>query len=413
VYITDGKINNGIKIRIVGGYDKDSIRVNTVAGQKTKTYVYGGPDDYIQGGAKLKRHISSDTATYKYTYRSYVYDKKGLKASLFYSEPDRIYVGLGYLWQHHHWRNQPYVFRQNINVHYSLTQRALSFTYTGIFPNTVGKWDLALLGNYDFVRWTNFFGLGNETVLTTKDKDFNRMRTRQATSSIGFSRKAGNNFFEIGGFYQSVKIINDANRYTVDSIAPKDPGIFNLKNFAGAAAGYSFSKLNDAIVPTNGIAFSGNVSYTQNVNQSKQSFWKYGGNVKVYLPLISKFSLAISGGIETVDGDPEIYQYPRIGGGQDLRGFKLQRFFGKTAFYNSNEVRFITKLKSYILNGKIGLLAFVDDGRVWMPGERSNTWHTGYGGGILLAPFDFVLFDVTYGFSKEDNLLQIRLNMRL
>ncbi|MDQ6762912.1 MAG: hypothetical protein M3015_09845, partial [Bacteroidota bacterium] len=109
----------------------------------------------------------------------------------------------------------------------------------------------------------------------------------------------------------------------------------------------------------------------------------------------------------------EFYQYPEIGGGMDLRGFQRQRFYGKTAFWNSNELRFITNLRTYLLNGKAGLLAFVDDGRVWQPQEKSDTWHVGYGGGILLAPFNKILFDVTYGISNEDKVLQLRLNVSL
>ena len=167
------------------------------------------------------------------------------------------------------------------------------------------------------------------------------------------------------------------------------------------------------IVPTKGITFSGNVSYTQNAKQSSQSFWKYGGNLQIYLPLVSKFSLAVSGGIETVNGNPEFYQYPYIGGGQDLRGFQLQRFYGKTAFYNSNELRYISKVRNYFYNGKAGLLAFVDDGRVWMPGEKSDTWHVGYGGGVVLAPFNLIFVDITYGFSNEYSLLQFRVNVTL
>lgn len=413
VYATDGNVNSGIKITIIGGYDKDSIVANSVAGHTTKTSVYDGPDDYIQAGAKIQRHISSDSAIHKYEYMDYVYDRKGTRTTFFYSLADRLFVGFGYGWVHHDWRKFPFVFKQDASVHYSITQKAVSFTYAGIFPNTIGKLNLALLANYDFIRWTNFYGLGNETVFINKDKDFNRMRTRQALGSIGLNRKAGNNFFEITGFYQSIKIISDGGRYTADSIAPKDPTVFDIKNFAGATAGYTFSKLNDAIVPTAGITLSGNVSYTQNVNQSSQSFWKYGGNLQVYLPLVSKFSLAVSGGVETVDGNPEFYQYPSIGGGPDLRGFELQRFYGKTSFYNSNELRFISKFRSYLLNGKAGLLGFVDDGRVWMPLEKSNTWHVGYGGGIVIAPFNFIFADITYGFSREDNLLQFRLNIKL
>jgi hypothetical protein len=413
VYTTDGKVNKGIKIRIIGGNDKDSILVNSLVRHHTKTYVYDSPGGYIQAAAKIKSHISNDTAIHKYEYRDYVYDVRGTKLSLLYSFADRLYLGLDYGWVHHHWRKLPYVFKQAVSVHYSITQKAMSFTYTGIFPNTIGKWNLSLLANYDFVRWTNFYGLGNETPLTTKDLDFNRMRSREATGSIGFNQKAGNSYFEVNGFYQTVKIINDVNRYTAKNISPVDSTVFNIRKFAGAAAGYSYSILNDAIVPTKGIALSGNVSFTQNVNESSRSFWKYGANIQLYVPLVSKFSLAVSGGIQTVDGNPEFYQYPNIGGGQNLRGFQRQRFYGKTAFYNSNELRYISKFRSYILNGKAGLLAFVDDGRVWMPGEKSDIWHIGYGGGVVVAPFNFIFVDITYGFSKEGKLLQFRVNINL
>jgi len=114
-----------------------------------------------------------------------------------------------------------------------------------------------------------------------------------------------------------------------------------------------------------------------------------------------------------VDGNPEFYQYPEIGGGQDLRGFQKQRFYGKTAFYNSNELRFISNVKSYLYNGKAGLLAFIDDGRVWNPGEKSSILHTGYGAGILVAPFNFIFAEATYSFSNEDQLIQLRLNVAL
>jgi hypothetical protein len=413
VYTTEGKVNNGLRIKIIGGYDKDSIIVNSTAGGKTKTYVYDGPDDYIQASSNIKRHISTDSAIHKYEYRSFIYDSKGFYPGLFYSDADRIFIGLGYKWKHQAWRKTPFAFKHDINVHYSITQRAFSFTYKGIFPLTVGKWSLALLANYDFIRWTNFYGLGNETVLTTQDKDFNRMRSKGALGSIGLNRKTGNNYFEIKGFFESVKIINDDERYIAKTIAPIDPGVFNSKSFAGAAAGYTFSKLNDLIVPTSGIIFSGNVSYTQNVKVSNKSFWKYGSNLQLYIPLVSKFSLAVSGGIETADGKPEFYQYPSIGGGQNLRGFSLQRFYGKTVFYNSNELRFISNVRSYLINGKAGLLGFIDDGRAWMPGEKSSTLHVGYGGGIIVAPFNFIFADITYGISDEDKLLQLRVNIQL
>ena len=96
VYATEGKVNSGIKIKIIGGYDKDSIIANSKAGHGTKTFVYDGPNDYIESSGRLKKHISEDSAIHLYEYRDYIYDKRGIKPSLFYSDEDRIYVGVGY-----------------------------------------------------------------------------------------------------------------------------------------------------------------------------------------------------------------------------------------------------------------------------------------------------------------------------
>lgn len=111
----------------------------------------------------------------------------------------------------------------------------------------------------------------------------------------------------------------------------------------------------------------------------------------------------------TVAGNPLFYQYVSIGGPETLRGYRLDRFWGKTGFYNANEIRYITTVKSYSYNGKVGLLALFDQGRVWLPNENSNEWHTAYGGGVLIAPFNKFLFVATYAVSKEMKLFQLRM----
>jgi len=52
-----------------------------------------------------------------------------------------------------------------------------------------------------------------------------------------------------------------------------------------------------------------------------------------------------------------------------------------------------------------GLLAFNDVGRVWVDNENSSTWHTGYGGGIWIAPIDRIVFTGTLSYSKEEKNL--------
>jgi hypothetical protein len=406
-YTIEGNVNHGITVRIIGGNNKDSV-VNTSGGGKV--YVYDNENNFIQPGSGTKLRISNDSTVHAFQYDWYKYDKKGIKPSIFYNYDDRIYVGLGYQSTHFKWRKEPFASKQLFDVHYSLGQQAFSVNYNALFPQLIGKADLALKANYDAVRWTRFFGLGNETQFIPADITYFTTRTEEWIVQPGIIRRFGMNTITLSGFYQAVKVINDEDRFIGKSFAGEKT--FQWSSYAGADLNYKLQWLNDSVVPTKGFIFSADALGVRNLQEGSKSFVKYSGNLQLYIPLVSKFSYLLRTGAAVVKGAPEFYQYAPIGG-PTLRGFRRDRFRGKTAFYNTNDLRFISNVKTYIFTGKAGLLAFVDDGRVWMPGENSNTWHVGYGGGIILAPFNKILAEVTYGLSKEDKLVQLRVTKYL
>jgi hypothetical protein len=411
VYDVSGDANNTIKIRIIGGTDEDSIiKASSTPGA---VKVYDDRNNYFSSHSGLRLHLSNDSTIHNFTYRNYLYDKTGFKPTIFYSNEDRIFVGIGYGATHHEWRRLPFAYKHDFSVNYSLSQKAVSFIYRGLVPNFIGKWDFALFGTYDAVRWTNFFGLGNESLFAIKDINFYRTRTKEWQGSLGLVRKFGNSTFKVNGVYQSVQVLKDTSRYIVKQFLQRIPGSYNTRYYAGGDLQYLVHSLNDSIVPTKGFIFFAHTSYSQNIKETSKHVTDFLGDFQVYLPLFAKLSLSLRTGAETVVGKPEFYQYASIGGGQNLRGFRGNRFWGKTAFYNSNELRFISDVKNYFFNGKAGLVAFYDNGRVWMPGENSNTWHIGYGGGILLSPFKAIGGEVTYGFSKDGNIIQLRLSTKL
>jgi outer membrane protein assembly factor BamA len=191
--------------------------------------------------------------------------------------------------------------------------------------------------------------------------------------------------------------------------------VFKSNKYAGVQLTYTFLNVNDSVVPTKGISFFADATLSHNITQ-KEFFQKYFIKFQAYFPFSNKFSLAVRGGAATVAGNTSIlnnaqfYEHAVIGGPQSLRGFKRERFWGKTSFYNNNELRFITDVRTILFNAKAGLLLFFDDGRVWMPHENSSMVHTGYGAGFLFAPFNKISATVTYGTSKESSLIQVRLN---
>ena len=108
-------------------------------------------------------------------------------------------------------------------------------------------------------------------------------------------------------------------------------------------------------------------------------------------------------------GQPEFFNYNSLGGSESLRGYQRDRFYGNQTFFNQNELRWVKDYRSYLFNGKIGVYAFLDDGRVWLKNESSSTWHFGYGCGLLISPFNKATVSLSFGFSKEDSNIQFNL----
>jgi hypothetical protein len=406
IYSINGGDDNDIRIRIIGGDDKDSISVL----DKGKTvHIYDDESENVFNlNSRAKLHLSSDSMVHAFDYDAFRPEKKGLKPTAGFNDEDRLFIGAEYGWPNISFRKTPVASKQGFGVNYSLSQKAFNVFYTGVFPKLIGGWDLLLKANYDAVRWSNFFGLGNETPFSAIPQNYFRLRTAEWLGGIGLNKKVGINYFTLSGFYSGIRVLRDAGKFITDSYLPSHPEDLGAKSFLGASFQYGLSSLNDAVVPTSGVIFRLLANYSHNLSNTDKSFAKFGGDVQFYVSVIPKISLAISTGAATVTGTPEFYQYPAIGGGANVRGYLRDRFRGKTAFYNSNEIRFITNINTYLLRGKGGLVAFFDDGRVWMPGENSNTFHKGYGGGVLIAPFNTTLLNITYAISKETTQIQFR-----
>jgi len=403
-YNIDGEVKKTIRVRIIGGIEKDSITDNSSA-PGHKTIVYDNPGNVIEKSGTIKLHLSNDTSINSYKYDAFKYDKKGIKASLFYNRADKLYVGLGYGWQKQKWRRTPFAYEHGVAVRYSIPQKAFNFLYKGRVSQFIGKWDLDLRANYDFIFWTNFFGIGNETKQITDDRDFYRTRSREGFASAALIRDIGKaSVVEFRGFYQVVKIINDPERFVSKTLFTGDKTLFDKKDFAGAYVNFIIQNVNDRIVPTKGIDFSSTISYTQNLAQNNRSITRYEGMFNFYLPVLKNLVLMIRSGGATLTGKPEFYQLNSLAGSDNLRGYRRDRFWGKTTFYNANELQWLFNFRSRILNGKAGLFGLYDRGRVWQPGEDSDTWHTAFGGGFMVAPFNKLLFAVSAAKAKGEDI---------
>jgi hypothetical protein len=110
------------------------------------------------------------------------------------------------------------------------------------------------------------------------------------------------------------------------------------------------------------------------------------GRLTGAIPVTKSFTIASQVGGRQVWGDYPYYKAAILGGSKTLRGYDRERFGGDASLYANLEARFPISKFYVFLPGEFGLFGFVDTGRVFYGGENSNKWHTGYGGGLWLAP---------------------------
>lgn len=315
----------------------------------------------------------------------------------------RIYVGASYNIVKYKGGKQPYAASHTLGLNYSITENSFHPYYENFFPQAVGSWDLAFKAGYDGIRRVNYYGLGNETQRQSNSNRFNWLRMHHQYAALGIGRRiAGVHQLDLDFLYDGVQVLNDENRYIAKSRQTIDPAEFNWQYFLGSRLRYSFIKVDNPAFPTKGMELTGTAAYKENLQRSGHSFARYTGDFSAYIPLFSDFTYVLRTGVATLSGNPDFYQYNTIGGTKTVRGYHWWRFYGKTSFYNQNELRWVVPIQRGSISGHFGLLSFYDLGRVWMPGENSNKLHYGYGLGVILAPLDKFVVTFVYGISNED-----------
>lgn len=402
VYTVNGDQRDGVRTVIVDVEDKDSF--TTAARGKTK--VYSGD------------HFEMDTSFKKKKFRFSILPLMSPKEySVFNNDYDPmnqftrtgVRVSANIFYDPQPWRTEEKVNHHVISANYGFLRGTFNAGYIGRFGNTIGSFDLLLKARVDWPAVENFYGIGNET-FSDKDADtrFYRVESRRFYGAMGLDKQTDYHYFNLSGFYQRIELRPSESFGAASVSLPEsiDPGM--PQQYGGATGQYRFRKTSKGLLPMSGIDFTIAGGYFDNLDQREGTFRNVASSVAVYIPLGKSFSIATRVGGASLDGDAPFYYLNKLSGNENLRGYPRERFNGKTSFYNNNELRFVTNTRNFFFNGQIGLLAFYDHGRLWQPLEKSSKWHAGYGGGIIVAPFNKVAINFTYGKTEEGSNLQIR-----
>lgn len=417
-FIMKGEHRGDIKILISGGPGDDLFideSPNQIISKKLLGIFETENGNEYSVSSKTHLHLTKDPIDNYYDYeKDFLWNRYYPGYFFNYNNDEGLFIGGGPKILRNGFRKFPAVTHY-LRFNFAPTSGAANLRYSGIWFERVGTWDLGLESALLFPKsFENFFGLGNETTIEERSTKFYRAKLTQysieprltTTVNEALSVTVGNRF--------SITQADD-NRDENNVVSLPELGFTNsvFKDlwYNSTFITTTIQDIDTPINPKQGYSFSTEAELNVGLYNTKENFSRITSELRMYFPINfqPQFTLANrTGGAHNIGSFP-FYESNTVGGTTNLRGFRGNRFSGRSTFYNNTELRFeLFDFYKYLLGGKVGLSGFFDTGRVWTDGESSRTWHKGYGGGIWFNVLDSFVINSTLGHSSEGNLFEIK-----
>ncbi len=388
-FIVNGKGNNLIKIRLIGGQNNDTYTIEN--GKNIILYDQKSKKNTIEGRVKAK--LTDD-------YHINVYDHKKTRNSVNQLLPglginpdDGLKIGFSNTHTFYGFERSPFTSRHSFSGNYYFATSGFEVGYTGEFAKALGNLNLSLNLNYNSPKYAiNFFDFGNETPNRNVENsalftlDYNRVRigSFEFAPSLVWNGILGARF-DFGASYEIKTVENTADRFINEAFSEDNP-VFNDQSFIGVHANYQYENYDNKSFSTLGLLVALETGYKMNISNPNTFGYvipTLGFNHKLtpggQLVLATKLKAHIILG----DGF-EFYQAASLGANDGLRGFRNQRFTGKNAFYQNIDLRYnFRKVKTGLLPLQIGMYGGFDYGRIWTANDDSEKWNTSHGLGVF------------------------------
>ncbi|MEL6918659.1 MAG: phosphoesterase, partial [Bacteroidota bacterium] len=399
-------VKNGVKrIRIVGGQNNDIYDVDDSRG----VYIYDNKakKNTFKKTNGAKKRLTNDYETNTYRPTLLKSSNNQIIPTVGFNPDDGVRIGFADTYTFNGFKQNPFTSQHSFSASFYFATSGYDIGYRGEFAQVLGKANLELGAKFTSPNFSiNFFGFGNESVNDDDDLelDFNRVKIRNLsfTPSLVWRGDFGSKF-RIGVSYEDIEVENTEDRFINTFFMQENEEGEN--GFFGADAEYTYENSDSAAFPTIGMATSLHVGYKSSTENSGQSYGFVVPSLSFDYRLIPSGRLVLATKWKAhfnIGDDYEFYQGASIGGFDGLRGFRNQRFTGKTSYYQNTDLRLnLRKIRTGIVPTSVGIYGGFDYGRVWFPGDSSNVWHTSYGGGFFFNAANFTSISLAL-FGSDD-----------
>jgi hypothetical protein len=404
VFEVTGNAKNAIFIRFIGGYGDDKFIIE----DKKALKVYDWQHEKIKfEGEKPAKQLTDIYNTNTYHWRYFKKNSNMLVPNLGFRTDDGLYLGATNVFKNNGFNRDDFRQKHTIVANYYFGFKALELSYNGEFANIFPGWNFIINAYHTNDKFTNnFFGVGNETRNLDSElgKDYNRSRVEMTKVDAGIMFHT----LKLKALFESYKVTEMDNRYFNTSNLSED--LFDKQNYIGTSVEAYYDNDDSKDFPSKAIMFGLNAGYKLNtsINDNQFGYATFKAGLTHKLIPSGDVTLSTKAEVSTTVGDTYFfYNMPSIGGNNGLRGFRDERFTGKTYFYQSTDLRWrVKKYMTLVAPITVGVYGGFDYGRVWNPNEDSNIWHTSQGVGLWASGYNFLSLNLGYFNSSEGNMVQ-------
>ncbi|MBC7744560.1 MAG: metallophosphoesterase [Flavobacterium sp.] len=411
--IITGYSLNAIKIRIVGGEGNDAFADQATNG-RTLYYDLNTEQNNINKGKNTALRLSSKSWINKYDPNSFAYDKVGAKPFLDFNSDDGIFIGGGFGIKHFGFRKEPYSYDQSLVGNYAPKTGAHVIRYKANFYSLFARnFDVLLNAQYNGPLYTfNYYGQGNSTLNVGDAIDYYRIKTKNLSLSSYLQYRFTKAFkVGIGPGYEYFRVEKPENKYITSPDFPEKADVENSSKFLSLRSFAVIDFVNNSLFPSSGVRLRMEANYLNEIKNQSDKFLQLRSSFSFYATPNFNFPITAAfrfGGATNI-GDYKFFQANSLGNNSNLRGFRNNRFSGRSYIFQNSELRFkLTNYRNYIFTGNLGAFGFFDSGRVFSDNPELSTWHKAYGPGIWFNFYNKILLSAGYGISKEGNYISIK-----
>ena len=403
--IFDIQGENNITLRVIGGQNNDTYKSSS--GKKVHVYDFKSKKNTYTEAIGAKLHRTNDYDTNNYLFSRLKSNTNQFIPTIGANPDDGFKIGLSNIYTYNGFRQNPFTQQHTINASFYFATKGFDIMYKGEYANIAENLNFEIETKFTSPNYSiNFFGFGNETVNLDDELelDYNRVKIESiyVLPSIVWRSNLGAKF-ALGLSYEDIEVEETEDRFinTFYQANGEDTG----NRFVGFKGIYTYENRDSEAFPTLGMATNLQFGYKKSTINSEQGFGFVIPSLSINYKLVPNGRLVLATKWKAhfnLGDDYEFYQAASIGASDGLRGFRNQRFTGKTAYYQNTDIRYsIKKLKTGLLPTSIGFYGGFDYGRVWLPNEDSDTWHHSYGGGVFFNGSDIISATVSL-FQSDD-----------